>query len=89
MVRLLSRELEESRIHRDAIISDTRKWDSLTRTIQDICELHAKLQRDRDIVLEELAEKRRIVQLVLREKQAMKSELNAIDATVGTVGKYH
>lgn len=86
--RALARELDETRSHRDALAGDTRKWESLTRTLQDVCELSARLGRDRDTLLDELATKRRAVQLLLRERDAMTAELNAIDTTIGTVGKF-
>jgi hypothetical protein len=88
LIENLKRELEESKMHRDAVLADTRKWESLMQTIQDVVELSTKLRRDKDILLEELAEKRRGVQLLMREKQAMRGEIAAIDGTIGTVGKY-
>ncbi len=88
LVAGLAQELEDTRVHRDAIAADTRKWDALTRTVQDICELSVKLGRDKHTLLEELAVKRRAVQLLLRERDSMRAELHAIDGTIGTVGKY-
>ena len=88
LIQALAQEVEDTKVHRDAIVADTRKWESLTRTIQDVCELSAKLKRDRDLVLEELAVKRRQVQVLLRDKEAVRTELAAIEGTIGVVGKF-
>jgi hypothetical protein len=88
LIASLSQEVEDTRVHIDAIVADTRKWESLTRTIQDVCELSAKLKRDRSLLVEELAVKRQTVQRELNQREAMVSELRSIEGTIGSVGKY-
>jgi hypothetical protein len=88
IVAALEQEQQDTQVHLDAVISDTRKWEALHRTITDVCELHAKLRRDREVLLEELAVKRQQVQLLHNQKVAIESELHAIEATIGTAGKF-
>lgn len=88
ILHALTKEVDDTIVHRDAVLADTRKWDSLVRTIQDVVELSAKLKRDQGMLLEELAVKRRAVQLARNEKDAVSAELFAIEQSIGETGKF-